>query len=213
MPGGRYYTTSWFDAVGNFWTFGGWDNNSQYGDLWRLGSLIPLPLRQILLRGSNRNSDNVLYWETTGEEHVHRFIVERSTGGKEYTAVATVAAVGTGDNRYSFTDHAFGNTAFFYRIQVIDQDGQTYYSKVITLDGTADARISVYPNPAHNAVTLALIDNGLLNTTVKIYTTTGQLAGEALITNLQQQIDLQRFPKGVLTLRFNNGKTVTFIKE
>jgi hypothetical protein len=213
-PGGRALEYIWLDGAGNLWTFGGYDvGANDFNDLWKFNNLVVLPLQQITLHGTHRNSDNLLYWETTGEENTKQFIVERSTNGTDHADAGIVTAVGSGNNRYSFTDYGTANSSFYYRIRVTDKDAHTYYSSIITLAATSDARINVYPNPATRGITLALSDNSLLNTTARLYTATGQLAGEVVIKSLIQYIDLQRYPKGMLTLKLNNGKTCTFIKE
>ena len=40
VPGARYYGAAWADALGNFWLFGGWGQDSGSGfmflnDLWK----------------------------------------------------------------------------------------------------------------------------------------------------------------------------------
>jgi N-acetylneuraminic acid mutarotase len=169
-PGARALGTIWLDGAGNLWTFGGYDvGSNDFNDLWRFNNLVVLPLQQITLRGTHHNSDNLLNWETTGEENTNQFIVERSTNGADYTAFGRVAAVGAGNNRYSFTDYGAANTTWYYRLQVTDKNGQVYYSSFIILSAASDARISVYPNPTSKGITLALSDNSLLNTPAKLY--------------------------------------------
>jgi hypothetical protein len=153
-----------------------------------------------------------LVWETSGEVNTERFSIERSINGADYTSIGTVAAVGTGNNRYSFTDYGAAITSCFYRIQVKDLDGQVYYSPVIIIASTSETRIQVFPNPAKSGVVLRT-DNSLINTTAKLYDAGGNLLGEFRINAPQQYIDLSRFAKGALQLRLQNGSTFTIIKE
>lgn len=92
-------------------------------------------------------------------------------------------------------------------------NGLTYYSPIVILTSAAQARISVYPNPASNQVVLQVTVNRLLNTTAKLYDAEGRLVTEFRINSSKQYIDLQRFANGTLTLRLKNGKTFTIIKE
>jgi hypothetical protein len=170
-------------------------------------------LREISLHGNHTNGDNILHWETLGELNTDRFIIERSINGVDYTSVGKVAAVGTGDNHYTFTDYNAIGTSFYYRIQVQDLNGQVYYSPIITLTGSTDTHISVYPNPATSGVKLRTGNSSLVNTIARLYDAKGQLLEEFRITNQEQYIDLHRFTRGLLMLQFNNGKTVTIIKE
>lgn len=214
-PGSRLDAASWVDAAGNFWSFGGYDNNngSDFNDLWKYNSLTVLPVRQISLRGAHRNNDNALVWETTGEENTSLFNIERSTTGITYNTIGTVAAVGSGNNRYSFIDNDAAGTTYYYRIKVIDKDGHITLSPVITLYSNGESKTIVYPNPAGNETYLRTSDRSLLNTTALIYTSAGQLAGQVKITTLEQYINLTGYPKGVLTIRLNKGNTFSIIKK
>jgi len=214
-PGGRAWGSAWLDATNNLWVFGGVVNTGDMNDLFKLNSLtIILPIRDISLRGTHRNYDNVLIWETYGEENTDRFVIERSKNGIDFTGVGTVAAAGRGDNHYSFNDFGAAGTLFYYRIQNKDLDGQVYYSRAITLAAdSSNARISVFPNPAINNVILQVTDNSLLNSMVKLYDAGGRLVQQIRITSQQQQIDLSRCAKGIFILSLSNGKTFTIMKE
>ncbi|HEX6430452.1 MAG TPA: kelch repeat-containing protein [Niastella sp.] len=210
--GARAWGAAWLDGTNNLWVFGGVVNTGDINDLWRFTSLTILPLHDITLRGTHGKSENVLSWTTVGEVNTEQFIIERSANGTDFTAVGTVAAAGTGDHRYSFTDYNAIGVTFYYRIQVKDVDGQVYYSPLITLAGSSDARLSVSPNPARSFVVLQ-VNNSLLNTVARLYDAAGRLVGEFRISNMQQHIDLHRFTNGVFTLQLNNGKTFTIIKQ
>jgi hypothetical protein len=213
-PGARAWPASWLDATGNFWSFGGYDvNASDFNDLWKFNSLTALPLREISVQGSHSGNDNVVLWETVGEDNTNKFIIERSANGTDFTATGTVAAVGSGNNHYTFTDHGAPAVTVYYRIQVQDGNGATYYSKIITVTNSATARSSVYPNPTANGLTLFTSDNTLLNTNAKLYDAAGRLASVIRINSQNQYIDLHQLPKGVLLLQLSNGKTFTIIKK
>lgn len=211
-PGGRAWGAAFMDAVGNFWTFGGVVSSGDFNDLWEFSSIIVLPVHDLSLHGTHRNSENVLLWETLGEANTEQFIVERSANGTDFAAIGSMAAAGTGDHHYSFTDYNAIGTSFYYRIQVKDVNGQAYYSPLVVLEGSSETRLSVYPNPATSYVTLQA-SSSLLNTTARLYNAAGLLVTEFRISNLQQYIDLHRFGKGMYMLQLNNGKTFTIIKE
>ncbi|AEV96900.1 hypothetical protein A4D02_18970 [Niastella koreensis] len=214
-PGGRAYAAGWIDATGNLWIEGGYNANAgdDFNDLMKLNSLTILPIRDISLRGTHRSNDNVLVWETLGELNTGQFIIERSSNGSDYTAVGKVTAVGTGNNHYTFTDNNAIGASFYYRIQVQDLDGLVYYSPTIILAGSAETRVSVYPNPATSGMKLRIGNNSLLNTIARLYDANGQLLETFRINSQEQYIDLHRFTKGFLMLRLDNGQTISIIKE
>ena len=213
-PGARAWASALLDAVGNFWIFGGYDvNGNNFNDLWEFNALTALPIREISLKGSHSGNDNLLAWGTVGEDNTNKFFIERSLNGKDFTAIGSVTAVGSGNNNYRFTDPGAPATTVYYRIQIQDLNGATYYSNIISITNSAAARISVYPNPAANSVTLLTTDNDLLNTPAKIYDAAGRLVSAVMINNQKQYIDLHNMPKGVLLLQLSNGKTITIIKK
>jgi N-acetylneuraminic acid mutarotase len=212
-PGGRLWSSGLLDAAGNFWLFGGYDLANDYNDLWQFNNLTTLPIREINLKGKHRDNDNILTWETFGEENTARFTIERSANGTDFTAAGSVAAIGKGNNHYTFTDQGATGTVVYYRIQIQDQDGLTYYSNITTITYAATTSISIYPNPAANGFTLLTADNNLLNTTARLYDAAGKLVSAVLINSQKQYIDLHQLPKGVLLLQLSNGKTFTIIKK
>lgn len=213
MPGGRYFSTAWTDGAGNFWLFAGSLSTSYYNDLWRYNTLQPLPIQHIALLGTRHNNNNVLTWQTITEANTQQFMIERSEDGIAYTVLGTVAATGSGNNQYTYTDAVFTGKTYYYRLQVVDRDAQSYYSPVVIINAATSFRIKTYPNPASKGITIEMSDGSLLNTTASIYTAAGQLAGIVHITSLKQYINLQQYAKGVFSICFSNGKTVTVVKE
>ena len=63
--------------------------------------------------------------------------------------------IGSGANSYSFTDTHPANGINYYRLQSVDRDGSSSFSKVVRAE-IVDNRcaIVVYPNPAKSSVTI-----------------------------------------------------------
>ncbi|HLZ87660.1 MAG TPA: kelch repeat-containing protein [Puia sp.] len=214
-PGGREYLSAWIDASNDLWVLGGYDNNiSDFNDLWKFNSLLPLPIREVSLEGINRSNENLISWQTIGEENTARFEVERSTDGTDFSALGSVSAIGFGNNSYSFTDAQLPESKVYYRLRIEDSNGAFSYSRVIVLPGgTQNSKFTVYPNPAKNSITLNIADFSLLNTTVKLFDAGGRLVGAFRISGGQQYIDLSRIPRGIFLLQLTNGETVKIVKE
>ncbi len=71
-------------------------------------------------------------------------------------------------------------------------------------------QIIVYPNPASSQIKISGLTPDIK--TYKIINTVGQEIQEGTITNTSE-IDIKLLSKGIYFLRFDNGKTVKFIKE
>ncbi|WP_172798126.1 LamG-like jellyroll fold domain-containing protein [Pontibacter akesuensis] len=93
----------------------------------------------------------VLDWETMSEINTKDFVIERSADGQEFTAIGTVAASGTTQNRvsYTFTDADPLKGVSYYRLRINKTDVAYTYSNIVQIENqTLNAsKFIVYPNP------------------------------------------------------------------
>jgi N-acetylneuraminic acid mutarotase len=216
-PGGRISQALWLDATGNLWLMGGLDGAGRdHNDLWKFAPANPvsLPIKEVVLSGVSLDKVNRLGWQTIDELNTDHFVVERSLEGTRFDSVGIVAAVGSGDNNYSFADQQLpASPVFFYRLDMIDKDGNASYSQTIMLHAPTAAGLSLYPNPARDIVILQLKDNSLVNTPLSVLDIGGHLIKEVLITGQQQTITLPGLARGTYLLRLANGTALQFLKE
>jgi len=113
---------------------------------------ITLPLELLTFKGSLQNNATLLQWETSNETNTSHFDVERSLDGRSFGGIGTVAASGNsaGGNKYSYTDYdvsSLSSTVIYYRLKMVDADGQYKYSNVVTIYLSDITGLSVSPNP------------------------------------------------------------------
>jgi hypothetical protein len=115
----------------------------------------PLPLRLIGFTankqlGSSTNTA-ILNWTVAEQVNTQSFVVERSTDGVNFTAIATKAAAGSfaGEITYAYTDANAQAGINYYRLKMVDIDGSATRSPVKTVNFDAAATASMYlaPNP------------------------------------------------------------------
>ncbi|MDI3320112.1 T9SS type A sorting domain-containing protein [Pinibacter soli] len=115
----------------------------------------PLPLKLLSFNagkqlGSSSNTA-ILTWTAAEQVNTKSFIVERSTDGKNYQEIGSKAAAGNyaGEMTYTFTDANASTGTNYYRLKMVDIDGQSTYSSVKTVAFDAAASVNVYiaPNP------------------------------------------------------------------
>ncbi len=110
-----------------------------------------LPVTISSFSASNRGDNNLVKWETSSESNTARFIVEKSTDGRTYSAIGEVTAAGNSSQarQYQFTDGNIGTGTCYYRLRTIDRDGQSNYSAAVMVKRDADThQISLFPCPA-----------------------------------------------------------------
>ena len=117
-------------------------------------SLLPAALSNF--SAANAGNGVQLNWTSSSEINSAAYIVERSTDGSVFTPVITLAALNNlMGGRYSTTDNAAPAGKIYYRLQMVDIDGRTTYSKVITVQSTASNNgLRSFPNPAKDYITV-----------------------------------------------------------
>lgn len=124
-------------------------------------SNIALPLTLTDFTGRLQNNNAILNWKTENEQNTSHFEVERSTNGRNYTAIGNVTAMNqSGIHNYSYTDNNIAALVVpvdYYRLKQIDIDGKFTYSKIIALsiDNSRNV-VLLYPNPAFNELNLSV---------------------------------------------------------
>ncbi len=83
----------------------------------------------------NQDKTVDLRWETTSEKNVDHFEIEKSRVNGLFTSIAQVKAVGNADviNQYTYHDAIPYHDMNYYRLKIMDEDGQFTYSNVINL--------------------------------------------------------------------------------
>lgn len=94
------------------------------------------PLKLISFTAGVENKTPMLWWITANEVNVSHFEIEQSTHpSKNYENIGSVRAKNTtGESHYSFSPPTpLPANITYFRLKMVDQDGRTYYSTVVTL--------------------------------------------------------------------------------
>ncbi|MBX3242386.1 MAG: T9SS type A sorting domain-containing protein [Chitinophagaceae bacterium] len=109
-----------------------------------------LPLHWGTVSAMRRENQFIVEWETSQEQDVSHFTVERSSDARDWiTALASVPARNMPSvQRYSVTDTVYTPHRVYYRIRQHDLNGRYSYSAVATVAARKGERqVLVYPNP------------------------------------------------------------------
>jgi hypothetical protein len=115
----------------------------------------PLPVELSHFSASRKQSIIPIIWTTTMEQNNQQFVIEKSTDGNNFEAVASIAGVGNTNNvtNYSYNLLNAPEAAVFFRLKQVDFDGQYAYSKIIAvfpsteLGNVNESEFSIFPNP------------------------------------------------------------------
>ena len=112
---------------------------------FEIQTIVALPLEWTYWEGSVRGGKVSLIWETSWEENIEEYEVERARDGFHFVTLGRVEA---GKFSYDYLDkHPFiGDN--YYRLKVIESDGSYYYSDLLQFQVKAQIVLkNVYPNP------------------------------------------------------------------
>jgi hypothetical protein len=140
----------------------------------------PLPVTLLHFYGMiNQDKTVDLRWETTSEKNVDHFEIEKSRVNGLFTSIAQVKAVGNADviNQYTYHDAIPYHDMNYYRLKIMDEDGQFTYSNVINLmiNQSKSTWATVYPNPATDVLNIEVNMLKNENSTIQIVDMLGNI--------------------------------------
>ncbi|MHA4844481.1 T9SS type A sorting domain-containing protein [Flavitalea antarctica] len=168
--------------------------------------------------GKTAGNNIQLNWNTESESNSDKFIVERSSDGSSFTAIGTVDAAGNSNRpkQYTFTTNGNKKNSYF-RLKMLDIDGKSKYSPVVTVNGFGPETITVsaFPNPASGYVFISHPGRSA-GGTIKLYNALGILMTQLAADGDKSRIDLTRFTKGNYHVVYDGDpevKGITIVKQ
>jgi len=163
-----------------------------------------LPVTFTTVTASKQNNGASIKWNVAQEINVAEYIVEKSTNGTLFSAIATVTA--KGNSTYSAYDNSILSGTNYYRIKAVNKDGKISYSATTSLNSNAKGDvISIYPNPTTNYFVATILE---ANSALKITNVLGQQVKQ--YNNMpvgNSTISVAGLPKGNYTVSvIANGK-------
>ena len=114
----------------------------------------PLPVVLTYFKAEKKEKQVTLSWGTSSEKNNDYFLVERSTNGNDFDAIAKIKGAGTTNipQSYSFDDRIIFSKIAYYRLKQVDFDGSNDYSKklAIQLHSELNDVIRIYPTVLHD---------------------------------------------------------------
>jgi hypothetical protein len=185
---------------------------------WTATGLL-LPIRLISFDGISRLKSNHLIWKTNNENDYVHFLVEKSTDGINFEKISLTEGK-TSNNKvisYQFEDQFLTKEINYYRIVLVDENGEKTYSKVISLRSPKDDynELTLYPNPAVDFMTIKI--NGEIDTfgELSIQDVSGKEVLSIPTNKIGEytfQIPLLDFQKGLYFIQYRSilGKSQNF---
>lgn len=186
------------------------------------GTFMALPITLLDFTVAPKENDALLTWSTQQETNSKSFTIQRGYDGLHFDNIGSVNAKGTTYNvsKYSFTDEGImnsGKPVVYYRLNVVDIDGKSALTKIISLkiNGNSQWSVRLLSNPVKDFVSLLLS-----NVSGKLQLSIRDMSGKIIYTksmeNTNGQITLPvPLQSGMYLLEVDNNnerKIIKFVK-
>ncbi len=176
-----------------------------------------LPLELLSFEAHAAGKDQaLLQWTTDNEYNTSYFDIERSVDAEQWSSIGQTAAAGftQQSSQYQYLDKSLNELPTkadnaYYRLRMVDQDGQFSYSAIENVPLAKTANISLFPNPTTNSIYLSLEEEsgrGRLN--LQLLNTEGKVVWTGFVqlgTKEAQLLDFGgKLSDGVYYLRSTN---------
>ncbi len=167
-----------------------------YGYASGLGDIGILPVELLSFTGKAIHTGNQLDWSTASETNSAQFIVERSTDGERFIAIGALEAMGTSYTTvdYSFLDRDAPEALSYYRLRMVDTNGEEELSEVVSVMRRSVGSISVFPNPAQECISWEGVEGA---SRILVHDALGQLVISTVVnTDGIGSLDISALPSG-----------------
>ncbi|MEI9943352.1 MAG: GEVED domain-containing protein [Chitinophagaceae bacterium] len=188
--------------------------NGEVEDYTILNFVLPLTLTNFT--AAKQNNHALLSWTTSSEQNSAYFKIEHSKDGMHFNPIGMVAAAGNSNSPhdYHFTHNDPATGANYYRLKIMDVNGEFVYSAIRVLNiGNAGSVIIVYPNPAKDKITVTGIEPGMR---LQVFAADGWLKATYTARSTTEMIPVEKLASGLYIIQVFKEKivsTLRFIKK
>lgn len=167
-----------------------------------------LPIDLMSFKADKKNMTTELKWQTENQEGFSHFELERSSNGTaDFDSIASIPATTATSGNYSFVDANAARLSqkAYYRLKMVDQDGQFKYSAVVVVTFENAASIMVTPNllNAGELISVNIAGNNQSKFDVKLFDMSGKMISQQA-GNSRMQITTSGLRKGMYIVSVSN---------
>jgi hypothetical protein len=180
------------------------DPNMRLNSLWfksfNLAPLVVLAANTTIFTAMYDKKHVTLNWTLQSDMNFSHCVVERSTDGKNYDAVALVSAKGIESEAtpYSYKDvnAATATGVLYYRLRLVDKSAEVTYSPVRSIrigkEEMQALTITAYPNPVADQLKVSLPHTWQnKRVLLELYNSTGIMVRRMVVPNASQTETLE----------------------
>ncbi len=159
----------------------------------------------------------VLDWAVTAEENLDGYIVERSTDGRTFSAIAKVNAAQR--KSYSMTDSKPAKGVNYYRLKMLDRNSAFKLSEVRQVVFSQGNVLALYPNPTSGLVYISGLEGVSTAANVTISDDMGRIVCQGNLNGNQLaagRVDMTSYASGTYVIRViaeGVNTAIRFVKQ
>lgn len=180
-------------------------------------TLAPLPVTLTEWNAVNNGIGIQLKWTTAYEENASHYNILRSTNGVNFTVIASVPAKGNSQSalNYSANDNNPPSGEVYYKLEIIDNDGQVKYSRIINLSFKVTRSFRIRTNIVTSDLQVDL-PGADRKREWQIVNAKGELVKKGIVSTGNLQVNILSLPSGIYWFRLqseSNIESKPFIKR
>lgn len=151
-------------------------------------------------------NETTILWNTINESGSEKFIIEQSENGIDFKSIATVNAKGTNFNTYNVTVDDHTSALVYYRLAVINNDGDLKYSAIVKLYKTSNNSLfTVFPDQRSRSLIISSSDKELDDSEAYLINVQGALVKKLMIKRGITTLKVPDLASGLYYLNTKKG--------
>lgn len=151
-------------------------------------------------------NETTILWNTINESGSEKFIIEQSENGTDFKSIETVNAKGMNFNTYNITVADHTSALVYYRLAVINNDGNLKYSAVVKLYKTSNnSPFTVFPDQLSRSLIISSSDNELDDSEAYLINVQGALVKKLMIKHGITTLKVPDLASGLYYLNTKKG--------
>lgn len=119
--------------------------NNRFMIIFKPAKILPVDIHSITAIVQNGNIS--VGWNVENESNIANYLLEKTVDGHYFEEIGIIPSKNTHTAVYSYSDSTAINGKYYYRIKIVDQNGNFIYSKTVFAKILKESKSRIWPNP------------------------------------------------------------------
>lgn len=164
-----------------------------------LSSAVTLPVKLSSFTVETNHCKPIIRWESASEQNLSYYSVERSDNSTKFYEIGKVnpSKYETLEKKYSFSDNSPYPELAYYRLKIVDKDGNLNYSKIVLVNLNCQTQriLSIFPTQSTGLFQIKLPE-GYEKAEIRVLNSVGQIVMRNRSGTISRLLTLSRYSAG-----------------